>query len=517
MAAKSGCPFASNSCSYCGKDGPYGVKAVCTRKHLEAIPSGLPRNLTYLDAHGNAIKKLTANSLEKFEKLKVLRLGHNTKLHKIENYTFRTQRSLEELHLDANALVQINQGTFFGLGALTYLDLSHNKIEGLIPGNFKALVSVKQLKLGKNRIQSIPAGTFDGLSTLEKLELNGNHVKRLGRGSLGNLMSLKDLRLDRNNLEDVSSGVFTCAPLVRSLTLNNNKLGAVPRAVRSLGFLKNLSLEFNPITSIDSDAFHGLERLEILNLTNCSISTLQNLSFLLLEQVKGFSLALQNNPLHCDCNLGWLAKWTSTFPPSSIRGTVCKSPDRLRNRVLSTVHQSEFLCTCGTCVELSRCVAGLANCTCDRAWTGNSCDAVCNPSRATIPSAIVSSGTYLCQNESAPQTEVSPSRCSFNKTDKPCGEHAEVGKVGDSLDCACQSGFTGDGMQCGDIDECETHVSGCVHQSTCVNTVGSYRCQCLPGHEPEAPTSHVCKDVNECLGPGRCHVNSKCYNTVGTF
>ena len=33
-----------------------------------------------------------------------------------------------------------------------------------------------------------------------------------------------------------------------------------------------------------------------------------------------------------------------------------------------------------------------------------------------------------------------------------------------------------------DIDECETEQHGCCNNSQCIDTIGSYRCDCLPGY-----------------------------------
>ena len=69
------------------------------------------------------------------------------------------------------------------------------------------------------------------------------------------------------------------------------------------------------------------------------------------------------------------------------------------------------------------------------------------------------------------------------------------------FNCSCTNGFTGDGINCSsmtlyysfmigdhkysfnmvDIDECELGIDDCHPNATCVDTVGSFECNCDPG------------------------------------
>nr|XP_006816608.1 PREDICTED: sushi, von Willebrand factor type A, EGF and pentraxin domain-containing protein 1-like [Saccoglossus kowalevskii] len=82
-------------------------------------------------------------------------------------------------------------------------------------------------------------------------------------------------------------------------------------------------------------------------------------------------------------------------------------------------------------------------------------------------------------------------------------------------DCVCNSGFTGDpgnGINCQDINECQTDNFGC--SDNCVNTPGSAYCVCNVGYRLE--NEKVCIDIDECsLGNGGCE--HTCNNTDGSF
>ncbi|XP_037632853.1 thrombospondin-4a isoform X2 [Sebastes umbrosus] len=96
--------------------------------------------------------------------------------------------------------------------------------------------------------------------------------------------------------------------------------------------------------------------------------------------------------------------------------------------------------------------------------------------------------------------------------------------------CApCPDGYTGDGVRCDDVDECQ--FNPCHPGVRCVNTAPGFRCEKCPlgfsgpeltGVGVSYAKSHkqVCDDIDECLGPpenGGCTANSHCYNTLGSF
>lgn len=67
-----------------------------------------------------------------------------------------------------------------------------------------------------------------------------------------------------------------------------------------------------------------------------------------------------------------------------------------------------------------------------------------------------------------------------------------------------------------EIDECKLMPNMCSHGS-CLNTPGSFECQCNRGFVYDAE-SHQCIDDNECLRiPSPCRGNAQCINSPGSF
>ena len=102
------------------------------------------------------------------------------------------------------------------------------------------------------------------------------------------------------------------------------------------------------------------------------------------------------------------------------------------------------------------------------------------------------------------------------KSFNPCDKNALCINNGTlSPDCACNVGYSGDGLTCKDVDECLSNNGGCDPNAACKNTVGANTCACKAGFTGDGNT---CVDVNECLvSNGGCNVNAACTNVPGSL
>ncbi|XP_065169457.1 fibrillin-2-like [Atheta coriaria] len=84
-----------------------------------------------------------------------------------------------------------------------------------------------------------------------------------------------------------------------------------------------------------------------------------------------------------------------------------------------------------------------------------------------------------------------------------------------SFRCECPSGYVLDntGMKCIDDNECISNQNVCGN-GTCINVVGGFECSCNDGFAP-GPLQ-VCEDVNECHEIGN-QCGFRCHNVPGSF
>ena len=93
-----------------------------------------------------------------------------------------------------------------------------------------------------------------------------------------------------------------------------------------------------------------------------------------------------------------------------------------------------------------------------------------------------------------------------------CSANAACTNTPGSRTCACNTGFSGDGVTCTDINECATNTDNCdANAASCTNTPGSFTCACT---SVSPATASTCTDINECAtNTDDCDANATCTNT----
>ncbi len=114
---------------------------------------------------------------------------------------------------------------------------------------------------------------------------------------------------------------------------------------------------------------------------------------------------------------------------------------------------------------------------------------------------------------SDPGTDPGPLTCAVGNGG--CSPNALCVDGSPHPDCYCNAGYTGDGLSCTDINECDNGIGNCDANATCHNLQGSHKCICNLGYEGSGAS---CTDINECAQtPSPCGLESSCTNTEGSY
>lgn len=166
----------------------------------------------------------------------------------------------------------------------------------------------------------------------------------------------------------------------------------------------------------------------------------------------------------------------------------------------------------------------------------NECDL--NPDNSFCPqgTCVNRDGSYRCEcNKGFILAEknicVDVDECATNSN--ICGPHADHTKgnngcinTSGSYKCICQEGYRPSHQTpyCVDIDECAYGgTASCRHR--CENTPGGYKCHCPRGFQVVANSNSnnlnsadTCENINECeIQPNICDKNMECIDTIGSY
>ncbi|XP_047357054.1 fibrillin-1-like isoform X1 [Vespa velutina] len=104
-----------------------------------------------------------------------------------------------------------------------------------------------------------------------------------------------------------------------------------------------------------------------------------------------------------------------------------------------------------------------------------------------------------------------------------CSSNEQCINTMGSYTCNCRTGFRRENLTqaCVDINECQLKENDCLPTQRCDNTIGSYICTrflpCGTGYTLNAATE-ICEDDDECLlGTHDCSEGYHCRNTVGSY
>ncbi|CAI5681344.1 slit homolog 1b [Oreochromis niloticus] len=408
----------------------------CSNKHLQALPRGLPRNVT-------------------------------------------------ELYLDGNQFTSVPKE----LTAFKYLqlvDLSNNKINSLSDDSFSNMSQLTTLILSYNELRCIPPLALGGLRSLRLLSLHGNDISELQEGIFSDVVSLSHLAIGANPL------YCDCRLLWLSEWVKSGyKEPGIARCAGPRG------MEGKLLLTTPADKFQCLGPVESSVQAKCSpcvSSPCQNQGICKVHHTQQYTCVCKSGftGKHCETPVDACVSNPCT------NGGTCLSDEQTRgfscacafgfHGTFCEVNVDD--CEDHGCENGATCVDGVGNytCLCPPNYTGLLCEeeeGVCSP------------GRNPCQHQSTCVSTPNGPRCvcipgwvgpdcgiDYNEcVDHRCQNGAQCVDHLDGYSCVCPQGYSGEFCEVALPAPLPCQLAQCQNGALCEEKLGTAVCQCLPGFE----------------------------------
>ncbi|CAP33280.2 Protein CBR-EGG-6 [Caenorhabditis briggsae] len=215
------------------------------------------------------------------------------------------ESTIEHITITGNRLKTVP--AFGNLTTLMSLNLNSNEISSIPDKALGGLSALTQLRLEDNKICDFPTKSLDGVKqSLVLLDVSGNCLSTIPAQILRNAANLMYLDLGSNNISEINNFELMNLPFLRELRVQNNSLRRIhPMAFMNVPQLQYLYLQDNIISTLDGNRLQAFKNLEVLDVSNNALYALPSLKDLPnLKQVrvdgnlisKIDTLAFSNNP-----------------------------------------------------------------------------------------------------------------------------------------------------------------------------------------------------------------------------
>ncbi|KAK7852247.1 putative leucine-rich repeat receptor-like serine/threonine-protein kinase [Quercus suber] len=192
-------------------------------------------------------------SLGNCSDLRELELAGNNLRGKIPPIIGDLSTNLVQLHLDENLFYGFIPPHISNLVNLTLLnlskilDLSHNKISGVIPSEVAGLRSLKlYLNLSSNHLYGPLPLELSKMDMVLAIDLSNNNLSGTIPTQLKSCIALESLNLSRNILEGPLPFSVGQLPYLKALDVSLNQLiGGIPQSLQMSSTLKHVNFSFN--------------------------------------------------------------------------------------------------------------------------------------------------------------------------------------------------------------------------------------------------------------------------------
>ena len=270
---------------------------------LESVRAGTFRHLrslnrltvrTFSTEWTSSELRLDAGSFSGLEQLESLDLSDNN-LHFLERGVFARLTTLKSLNLSDNNLRDVSDLQVAAISdSLLTLDVSGNRLVELPPAAVSFLPQLRQLRLRANELSLIHDGALRGLARLELLDVSDNQLVALPAMMLNETRAVSDLLLQNNSIRVLPPGLLADLPRLLAVNLSSNALSSLwvrGDAFSGLRRLIVLDLSGNRLETLSREVFADLSSLQVLDLSRNQLQSLPGGLFGALSNLHSLALA----------------------------------------------------------------------------------------------------------------------------------------------------------------------------------------------------------------------------------
>ncbi len=231
------------------------------KPHIQDKLRDFKSNTNNVQLTNGRLKKVP-NELKNCTELKYLDLFGNS-IQEIPDWFFQFNR-LEHLSLRNNTLKELPT-IVFTLQNVKYLNLADNQIPEITGHYFKNLMNIEKVDISYNQLTSIPSDRLE-YSKCRSLSIRGNKLQKFPN-AISDVHTLEKLNLSENKISSIDDDAFDGLENLIELDLSFNELTYLPTSLGKLKKLKRLNLSGNKISALPKE-FENLTSLEFLDFDN---------------------------------------------------------------------------------------------------------------------------------------------------------------------------------------------------------------------------------------------------------